>query len=166
MAINQAFPILNGVPPSWADMSCKAIPSGVAIFDMADVAAINHGTTVEKGEQRGLSGGRVLKRTTGSQSHEGSITFYRDGFQRAMAALSALAPVRGNQRAMGLVQFDLIIQHTPHNNPDIFEVRLKGVYFLGDSMSHAEGTDADKVEVALSIGERVHMINGVEITWL
>lgn len=166
MAINQAFPILNGVSPSWADMSFKAIPSGVAIFDMSDVAAVSHGTTIEKGEQRGLSGGRVIKRTTGSQSHEGSITFYRDGFQKALTNLAALAPLRGNQRAMGLVAFDAIIQHTPHNSVDIYEVRWKGVYFLGDSMSHAEGTDADKVEVALSIGERVHMINGVEITWL
>lgn len=166
MAINQAFPILDGIAPSWADMSVKAVPSGVAIFDMADIAALNTGTTVEVGEQRGLSGGRVLKRTTGSQSHETSITFYRSGYQKALRNLKALAPLRGNQRAISLVHFDMIVQHTPPNDVEIYEYRLKGVRLLGRSMAHAEGTDADKVEVPCSIAELVDMIDGEEVSFL
>ena len=100
--MNNDYPILNGVAPSWADIIVRATPEGGALLDVKDIAAINTSCTVEVGEQRGASGGRVIRRTTGSVSYEASMTLYRSGYQKLLRNLVAAAEasnlVRGNQR--------------------------------------------------------------------
>lgn len=168
---NNDFPVLDGVCPSWADILVRATPmqggapSG-ALIDLKDIKAINTEITVEVGEQQGASGGRVMKRTTGQVKYSASMTLYRDGYQRFMRALMALAPSRGNQRLISLVHFGVQIQHTPPGSVEIFEYRLKGCRVLGRTMNSAEGTDAQEVEVPLSVLEIVDMVDAAEVARL
>lgn len=170
MALNNAYPILNGIAPSWADIVVKVTPYGGALFTTKDIAAINTSRTVEVGEKRGASGGQVIATTTGAESSEGSITFYRSGFQQALRNLIVIAEanglVRGNQVAISLVHFDIQVQHTPPGSVEIFDRRLRGCRFTGDTMNAAEGTDAQQVEVPLHIKKIVDMIDGKEVVLL
>jgi hypothetical protein len=166
MSVNNEFPVLDGIAPSWADIIVKASPVGAALIDIKDIAAINTGTTVEIGEQQGASGGRVIKRTTGSSKAEASITLYRSGYQKLLRGLKDLAPRRGNQRLISLVHFGIQVQHTPPGDIEIYEYRIKGVRLKGRNLNSAEGTDADKVEVPLSVIEIADMIDGEEIVFL
>ncbi len=166
MAINNEFPVLDGICPSWADFYCKASPSGVALLDIKDVKSINTGTSMEIGEQRGASGGRVIKRTTGSVKNEASMTLYRSGYQKFLRGLKAAAPLRGNQRAMSLVFFGLQFLWTPPGDVEIYEVRIKGCRYTGRALNTAEGSDADTVDVALNPIEIVDMIDGEECVLL
>ncbi len=167
MSINNEFPVLDGVAPSWADIIIKASPvADGSLLDVKDIQAINSGSTVEFGEQRGASGGRVIKRTTGQVSHEASMTLYRSGYQKLLRALKGLAPKRGNQRAIALVPFNIQIQHTPPNDIEIYEYRIKGCRIAGRNLNGAEGTDADLVEVALNPIEIADLIDGEEVVML
>ncbi len=164
--MNNDYPVLDGIAPSWADVTIKCSLYNGPLIETKDVAAFSRGSTVEVGEQRGTSGGRVMKVTTGSVSHEASITLYRSGLQTLARAFASIAPVRGNQRLISLVRFDIQIQHTPPNDVEIYEFRAKGCRLMGVSMSLAEGTDADQVEIPLKPIEIVDVIDGQEIVLL
>jgi hypothetical protein len=168
--MNNDYPILDGVAPSWADIIIRATPDGAPLIDIKDIAAINTNSVVEVGEQRGASGGRVVRRTTGQVSYEASMTLYRSGYQKLVRGLKAAAEsaglLRGNQVLISLVHFGIQVQHTPFNDVEIYEYRIKGCRLLGRDLNGAEGTDADQVEVALSPLEIVDMIDGKEIAWL
>ena len=166
MELNNEYPILDGVAPSWADIVVKATPDGGPVVDLKDIAAISVSRTVEVGEQRGASGGRVMRRTTGAVSYEMTITFYRSGFQKFKRALAAVAPARGNQRATSLAHFDVTIQHTPQGDDEIYERRCNGCRVLSDTVASAEGVDADQVEVSVSVIEVVDIIDGLEVVLL
>ncbi len=163
MAINQLYPALNDIEPSWADIVVTTTVYDGALLENIDIAGITWGRTVEVGERRGGSGGRVMARTTGSVSYEASMTLYRSGYRRMLKALAAVAPTRGNQKLISLVGFDVMIQHSPPGEVEIYQTKIKGCRFLGDSNDNAEGTDADKIELTLSPLEIVQIINGEEI---
>jgi hypothetical protein len=166
MAVNNEFPVLDGVAPSWADVVAKLTGTGITLLEMKDIAAISTTRTLEVGELRGASGGRVIKRTTGSASYEASVTLYRAGFQKMLRTLMAAAPRRGNQALVSLVHFNIQVQHTPPGDTEIYERRIKGCRVMGDTLATAEGTDADQVEVPLSVIEVVDLIDGVEVVLL
>lgn len=159
------YPELDGVAPSWADISVKASGDGVPLIEMKDIAAISSGTTVEVGWQRG-TGGRRRKRTTGQDSDEASITFYRSGWQKFLRNLLAKAPKRGNQALVGKVHFDIEIQHSIDGDDEIYQQRIKGCRILGRTIAAAEGTDAEQVEVPLSPAQVVDVVDGVEVALL
>lgn len=165
MATND-YPILDGVTPSWADIVVRATPYGGSLIETKDIAAINTSRSVEVGEQRGTSGGIVTKRTTGAASQEASWTLYYSGYHQLMRALVDLAPQRGNQYRISLVHFDIQMQWTPYGADDIFERRLQGVRVVGDTINPAEGTEAQQVEVPLSVIRIVDVIDGKEIVLL
>lgn len=164
--MNQAYPSLNDIEPSWADISVTAQVIGVSLLSIADIAAIKWSRKNEVGEKRGASGGRVMSRTTGQGSQEATATLYRSGKRNLITALAAVAPQRGNQSLISLVSFDIIIQHTPPGSFDIFEVWLKGCRYLGDSDDMKEGFDPDKVEITLNPIEIADVIDGQEIVLL
>lgn len=164
--VNQAYPTLNGIEPSWADVAFNfSIPGGSQI-DMADIAALKWSRKVDVGEKRGASGGRVMARTTGQSSYEASATLYRSGMETLLSALSDIAPTRGTQSLIALVSFDILVQHTPPNSTDIFQVKIKGCRYLGDSDDMKEGVDPDKIEVTLNPIEIANIIDGFEIVML
>ena len=168
--MNNDYPILNGIAPSWADIIVRCTPEGAPLIDVKDIASINTSSSVEVGEQRGASGGRVMRRTTGAVSYEASMSLYRSGYQKFIRALAAAAEsigqLRGNQRAIATVHFDIQIQHTPINDVEIYERILRGCRCLGSAVNGAEGTDADQVEVTLNPLEIVDIIDGKEVVWL
>lgn len=168
----QLYPTLNDIEPSWADISVTFSPIGAAgappgnPLEMIDIAAIKWSRKVEVGVRRGASGGRIMARTTGEGSQEASATLYRSGLRRLIKMLMTNAPTRGNQVIIGNVAFDVLIQHTPPGETEIYVVKIKGCRYLGDSDDMKEGTDADKLEVTLNPIEVVNIINGQEVVLL
>lgn len=164
--MNQLYPTLNDVEPSWADIGVTFTVGGGDLLEMVDIAGIKWSRKVDVGERRGASGGRVMARTTGSGSQEASASLYRSGLRRLIKSLMAKAPTRGNQVAIGLVAFDIMIQHTPPGETEIYVVKIKGCRYLGDADDMKEGTDADKVELTLNPIEIVNIIDGKEVVLL
>jgi hypothetical protein len=160
--MNNQYPVLDGIAPSWADLSCKCKLYNGPLIEIFDCAAINSGTTLEVGEMRGASGGRVVKHTTGASSATASITFYRSGYQKFIRALKNVAPRRGNEAILSLVHFDIQVFHSVPGDDEIYEYRLKGMRYGGRTMNPAEGTDAEQVEVPMVIKKVVDVIDNVE----
>jgi len=107
-----------------------------------------------------------MGRTTGQGSQEASMTVYRSGFRKLLKSLMAKAPTRGNQLVIGVVAFDVLIQHTPPGETEIYTTKLKGCRYLGDSDDMKEGADADKLDITLNPIEIVQIINGQEVVLL
>ncbi|HEX5046715.1 MAG TPA: hypothetical protein VFX89_06300 [Gammaproteobacteria bacterium] len=160
---NNEYPVYNGFAVSWADLEAKISPDGGDLFSIDDIAAFHTGRTVEVGEQRGRTGGRVKKHTLGAGSQEASVTFYRDGYQKFLRKLAALAPMRGNQAVLTAVVFTIDFKHTPLNDDEIYQRIVRGCRVIGDTIDGAEGTDADQIEVPLLCKEIVDMIDGKEV---
>lgn len=163
MAINSAYPSLNDVAPSWADISATFTVTGGEALEMADFAGISFSRSVEVGTLKGASGGRPMARTTGEVSYEASATLYRAALRKLHRALMAQAPTRGNQKLISHVSFDILIQHSPPGESDIYVTKIKGCRYLGESDDMAEGVDADQIEITLNPIEIVHIIDGEEV---
>lgn len=162
----QEFPLLNGVAPSWADISVELQPLGASPVTTSDIAEITCSETIDFGVVRGVSGGRKMKRTTGQLDNEASIKLYRPGLQVFYRALMALAPTKLGQKVLSAVVFNIVIQHTPPGDVEIYTLEIRGCKLAGDSYSFAEGTDADQVEVPLNIMQIVRIIDGQEVVLL
>jgi hypothetical protein len=160
---NQLYPAINDYSCSWADIAVTATVYDGALLEMADIAGINWSQSIEVGEQRGASGGRVMARTRGAASYEASMTLYRSGYRKLLKALAEVAESRGNQKLVSLVGFDVLIQHSPQGETEIYQTKIKGCRLLGASNDNAEGADADQVEITLNPLEVVQIIDGVEI---
>jgi hypothetical protein len=161
--VNQAYPVLSGVEPSWADIAVTATVSGGELIQMADISAIKWSRKVEVGVKKGTSGGRIMGRTVGEASFEASLTLYRAGLRNFIRSLKSVAPSRGNQKLISLVYFDIMIQHTPPDELEIYQTKIKGCRYLGESDDMKEGTDADQLEVTLHPMEIVQIIDGEEV---
>ena len=166
MAINQAYPVLDGIAPSWAGVIIKCSIYDGALLDIRDISAINTGTAVEIGEQRGASGGRVTRRTTGSATPTASMTLYRSGYQKLARNLASVAPKRGKQRLISLVHFDVQVQHTPEGSDEVYEYRIMGCRVMGRDLNGAEGVDADQVELPINTLQIIDIIDGNEVVML
>jgi hypothetical protein len=164
--INQSFPSVNGIEPSWSDINATAIVDGGPLVFMSAISAIKWSRKVEVGVRRGASGGRVMARTTGEGSQEASCTFYRSGLRDFITSLIPFAPMRANQAAISLVSFDVMIQHTPPGELTIYETKLAGCRYLGDSDDMKEGSDPDHIEVSLNPIYVANIINGIEVVLL
>lgn len=168
--MNNEYPVYNGVSPSFCDIKVAVTATGAPLLRMQGIKSINTSVSGEVGEQRGASGGRVMKRTTGQVSYEASMTLYRDAFNEFLdnlaIAAQSLGYVRGNQVLVSLVHFGIQIQHTLPGVQDTFEHRIKGCRYLGRDLNGAEGTDPDTVDVKLSPLEIVDMRGGKEIVLL
>lgn len=164
--MNQEFPTYNGIAPSWADLKTTITPMGGSLIDTFDYSDLSCDSTVTVGEQKGASGGRVMKTTTGELAHTASITYYRSGLRKLIKGLMPIAPQRGNQRLVSLVHFDVLVQHTPAGEPEIYEIKWKGVRLTGFQFAMAEGPDADKVVVPVHVKEIAQIIDGVEVVLL
>lgn len=163
-AANNEFPVIDGIAPSWADVVVKISPTGAALIEMKDIKSVNSSRSVEVGAQKG--GGRVMKRTTGDSSQEASMTLYYDGYIKLLRGIKGLAPLRGNTRLISLVTFGIQVQYTPPGSVEIFDRRWKGCRIIGDTANGAEGTDANEVEVPLSVIEIVDIVDGEEVALL
>ena len=158
------MPVIDGVCPSWADMSVRASPIGGSLLEIGDLLAISTGSTVEIGKQR--EGGRVIKRTQGSVDNEASWALYASGYMKLLRGLRGIAPLRGNQRQLSLAHFNISIIWTPQGSTEIFEKRLKGCRILTDQEDAAEGNDAAQIEMALDPIQICRVVDGEEYVLL
>lgn len=151
---NLAFPTVNGHECSWADIGVTLNIPGAASLDLVDLEAIKWSRKVELGESKGTSGGRVLKRTAGSETGEASATISRSGCANLVEALETAAVslnlVRADQVIISGISFDILIQHTPLGDSRIYTAKLFGCRYLGDSSDMKEGNEADMIELTLN----------------
>lgn len=151
---NQAFPSVNGHESSWADIAVTLNVPGGATVGLVDLEGIKWSRKVEVGESRGTSGGRVMKRTAGSESCEASASMTRSGVAQLVESLEVAAVsaglVRGNEVIISGIGFDILIQHTPLGDSRIYTAKLSGCRFLGDSDDMKQGNDADMIELTLN----------------
>lgn len=144
----EEFPTLNGIAPSWADLKITGLVYDGEDIDVEDVSDISWSDPIEIGVQRG-TGGSIRRRTTGQSTPEASMTLYRSGWRKLKRALAAKAPSKGGRKRIGVVGFDILVQHTPPGESEIYKVKIEGCRIKGRSMSMTEGVDPDKVEVPL-----------------
>lgn len=174
MPINQAYPSLNDITPSWADigvtLQLSIGPAPGPVLPMASIKGIKWSRKVDVGEQRGASGGRVIAQTTGQLTNEASMELYKDGKQVFVTALAAAALaqgfVRGTQAIISLVHFDITIQYTPPGSLFLYESTIKGCRYLGDDDDAKEGTDPSTVTISMKPIEIVDLVNGIEAVLL
>jgi hypothetical protein len=158
---NNDYPILDGIAPSWADVVVRISAVGLPVLETKDIKSLNSSRSVELGEKR--VGGRVHKRTSGSGKQEASITLYKEGEQKLYRELAKVAPTRGNIALIRYVHFGVNVMYTPPGSVEIFEKRWKGCCIIGDTDNGSEGTDANVVDIPLSVIEIVNVIDGKEI---
>lgn len=158
---NNDYPTLDGIAPSWADVSVRLKGSETVLLDMRDIKSISTGRKVDEGVQK--AGGRVMQRTSGEGSQDASCTLYQSGYIKLIRNLSKVAPKRGNIALIRFVHFGIDFQYTPPGSTEIFERRLKGCFVKEDDMNGSEGSDAATVDVTLSVIEIVDVVDGVEV---
>jgi hypothetical protein len=151
---NQAFPSVNELECSWADIAVTLDVPGGATVGLVDLEGIKWSRKVEVGESRGTSSGRVMKRTAGSESVEASASMTRSGVALLVESLEVAAEAaghtRGNEVIISGVHFNILVQHTPVGSSRIYEARLTGCRFLGDSDDMKQGNEADMIELTLN----------------
>lgn len=164
--MNQEFPSIQDFAPSWADIGVTLQVNQAATLNTSDIAAIKWGDKVDVGEQRGTSGGRVIKQTQGSVANDASITFYMSGWRKLVRGLKVKAPSRGPQKLISLVFFDVVINYTPIGEPDIYTTKLVGLRVLGRSADTKEGNDPDQKEITFKPLQIIEMDGTDEIVLL
>jgi hypothetical protein len=142
--MGQEYPTLNEVEPSWADIKLSFPVYGGETVITPDIAAVKWSDKVDVGLVRGTNGGRKSKRTTGQYDCDASVTFYPSGWRTFRKVLAAKNP------KISLVGFDILIQHTPPGQTEIFTVKIAGCRVTGRSSDMAEGADAEKIEIPVN----------------
>jgi hypothetical protein len=160
MALNQDFPILDGIAPSWADISINFKGANSPKLEMKDIASIESVASIEVGELRGASGGKVIRTTTGASKYEGKLGLYQSGFLGLLDNLSGSMQRRGELYVYGTVFFDIQQFWTPFGTDEIFEKQINGCRILGDTLASAEGTDAQQVDVPMKVGQVIYVFRG------
>ncbi len=156
------YPSVNENEVSWADIDTTIILTGGKTIRTADYEGIKCNSEVKKGDVRGASGGRVVKRTTGEKTDAGSATFLRSGLRTLMRDLKDAAKTLGfvdsaGRPRLSQVAFTLNVKHSVPGDPAIYTVIMRGCTLCKVDMSMAVGPDADKVELDL---------NPIEVSWL
>jgi hypothetical protein len=155
---DQAFPTINGVEPSWADVTFEfPIYSGPTV-QTDDVAGFKFSDKVTVGFKKGTSGGRIMARTVGDLESDASIVFYLGGWRKLVRILAPLAP----QKRISLVGFDVLTKFSPPGEIDIFKFKIIGARVIGRSFDLAEGSDAQKVEIPVSV-MRIEEDDGISL---
>jgi hypothetical protein len=151
---NLAFPSVNEHECSWADIAVTFNVIGGQTIKLVDLEGIKWSAKVEVGSSSGTSGGRVMKRTAGSEAVEASATVTRSGMVQIIEGLEAAAvaanQIRGDQVIISGVSFDILVQHTPLGVDRIYTNKLVGCRYLGDSDDMKQGNEADVLELTLN----------------
>ncbi len=158
--INQDFPVLDGIAPSWADLSINFKGANSPKLEMKDLASVESTAKIEIGKLRGLSGGKVTRTTTGASDYEGKLGLYQSGFVGLLDNLSGSMQRRGELYVYGTVFFDIQQFWTPFGTDEIFEKQINGCRILGDTLASAEGTDAQQVDLPMYVGEVIYVYRG------
>lgn len=154
----EGYTSVNGIEPSWSDIKIQISVTDGSDIDDADIEGVKFTEKLTLGMRRGTSGGRKQARSSGEADFDGSITFAKSALRLFKAKLAEVAKakgyVRGSQAIIGLVEFDIVVQHTPPGETNIYTSVLKGCRYIGSTHDlKAGGTDIHTVEVPLDINE-------------
>jgi hypothetical protein len=168
--VDNEFPVIDRVVPSFADIKISLTPLGAPLIAMKMIKSISTGSTVEVGEMVGASGGRVMATTTGLVKYNYSMVLYRPGFEQLIEALAAAAKpfaIRGNEIAISLVHFNADLIWTPPGAIQKSHRRCKGLRIISDTNNPTEGTDPDELEVGCHAKVIANVLaNGREVVML
>ena len=144
------FPTVNGNYVSWSDIGISIGITGGSIVETADITDVSFEDGSELTEVFGL-GVRKLGRTVGKAKKTAGMTMLLPGWIALRNALKTKAIARGNQKVIGLVEFDILISWTPtgDDSATIETRKIKSCRVLGTKESASQGTDAAKVEITL-----------------
>jgi hypothetical protein len=162
MAVNEAYPLLDGEEVSWADVQITLLPKDGNAIKEFGIHEINTGEDVDIGEVKGQTGGRIVSRTTGDRKLECSLVMSRRGAQNLIRALIAKAPKRGNRAVYGRVPFDIAIFSTPLGSEEIFDRRVIGCRLQGNKLGLKEGNEHDKIELKVHALDIYDVVDGTE----
>jgi len=167
-ANNEEYPTLNDFAPDWASISAVVnVAGGATLTQTFDAKSYKWSSAVDEARGGGMSGGREMKRSTGIEKCEGSAEYYKSGLVALVSALADVAPMRGNQARVSLVEFNIIIFHTPPWSDVIIHEEMRRCRLLGFESSMAEGPDLEVVPVKLNPIECVWVLpNGKEVRLL
>ena len=132
---------INGVVPSWADMSFEFSLYEGRTVEIVDISALNFAENIEVGEKRG-AGGRLRGTTRGQGTPEASATMYQEGWNVLEEALAEV-----NADNMSLVMLTVRALWTPPGSSRIDKVEIVGSRVVGLSSSNAEGVDPSAREI-------------------
>jgi hypothetical protein len=155
-------PTKDEFAPSWQDISLKFRLYGGRTFEVSDVKGVTLNTSIDIGQQR-ATGGVVVRRTTGSETHTGSVNLYRRGWISALEEMVKVAPLKLGKRRIGGIHFDIEVQHSFPGESRIYTMRVKGCRVAGREYGPQEGNDPDTVNIPMSIADIVDVINGEEV---
>ena len=95
-----------------------------------------------------------MKRTRGDASYEASLTASRGGWMIIVDAIAELAKalgrVRGDRIIIGGIEFDILVQHAPLGDSNIYQAKLTGCSYDGDSSDMKQGNEADMIEITVN----------------
>ncbi len=138
---------------SWADISVTLNIPGGATVPVFDLEGWKWSRKNERSTSRGTSG-RPKKRTRGQPDYEASASATRGGWMLMLEAVEtaavSLGRVRDDKVAIGSVDFDVLIQHTPLGDSRIYAVKLTGCSLDGDSSDMKQGNEFDVIELVLN----------------
>jgi hypothetical protein len=170
MTVDNEFPILNNIVPSFADIKISFTPLGAPLVPMKMIKSLTFGRSVEVGEMVGASGGRVMATTTGTAKYTFGGVFYRPGYEQLEEALEAAAQSfarRGNEVAISLIHFNADIIWTPPGSTKISHRRVTGIRLISDDNSPTEGNDADEIDCKFHVKTIANVLpNGKEAVLL
>lgn len=157
---------LNGTAPSWAECEIVLNVDGGGSVPDIDWKALDHEDKVDRTITRG-PGGRPKSKTTGQSTTTGSGTLYREGYDALIAALIAVAPEdSAGRKQLSKARFDLVVSHSYEASAKIYTVKLLGCSLDKRTAKHAEGVEADTIDVDLNPMKIVEIVNGVEVVLL
>lgn len=165
-----ALQTVNEVAVSWAESEFTFDIEGAAPIKDLDLTAVTFESAIERGEQRG-QGGKLKRRTTGQETPTASMTMGSQSMDTFVDALVVAAEAGGFVDSKGRAQiskvpFTLIVKHSFVNDPAIQCVKLMRCHLDKFGASHAEGTDANVIEVDLNPIEIVIVRNGKDVVLL
>lgn len=159
----QSYPTLQGEAQSWANIEVKANLYDGPSIDLSDIVGLDWDIGAERGTQRSTNGS-IKAFTRGQSTPSGKISFYADGCVSFIEKLIDIAIAKGfvenGEAKYGMVSFDILVQHTPLGSTGIRQVELLGCQLAKDAASYAEGSDADKNDLELSVKRVARVING------
>jgi len=162
MTVQQSYPTLAGWAPSWADIRLTYGIYEGKLSDLIDFHSLDWGVKIDIGEQRGASGGIVLRRSVGSRKlDEVKMGCYFSGLTQLKRHLMEKAPSRRDTKLVGLVGFDLRVQFSLVDDAEIFDYGIEGCRLVGEQYKIAEGADPGKIDASLNPIEVVQYIDGV-----
>lgn len=157
---------LNGIAPSWAECEIVLNVDGGGSVPDIDWKGLDYEDKIDRTITRG-QGGKPKSKTTGQSTTTASGSLMREGYDALIGALVAVAPSDGaGRKQISKARFDLVVTHSYEDVAKIYTIKLLGCSLDKRAAKHAEGVEADTIDVELNPMKIVEVRDGVEVVLL